>query len=444
MTAQHDLDRALAGWFAAEATTTPPPEPLARVLASTRSRRPRPWLLAGVGGHWVGTGPTSRVHAGLGERRPAVLAVVVALLALALVGGALLVAGRLVAPRTPHVYLDEVASAPDLSMPMANPALVPLLDGRVLVVGDDGDGGGQGTRALVYDPATGTSEATGPLVSGDTLWVQSAVGLSGGKVLVIGDVPDGETSTTIAQVFDPATLQFVAAGPMITPRSMAGVVALPDGRALVVGGHPSGQEAASSAAELFDPETLTFSPTGSMGTTRSAPSLAVLPDGRVFVSPGESRTTVETYDPRTGAFSPAGSVPSSMVGDSAMALPDGRVVLIRNGSFGTISLRTVADTWDPTTLSFTERNLPEPVTSRTLLDDERVLLIGGTLGNWAGTFDLTTGKTTPIRNPKAWHPKATRLPDGRVLIAGGLLDGNLRDEGGGSTAPGVSTVEIFQ
>ena len=55
-------------------------------------------------------------------------------------------------------------------MPMAQPALVPLLDGRVLVIGDDGDGGGTGTRALVYDPATGVSEPTGPLVSAESLW----------------------------------------------------------------------------------------------------------------------------------------------------------------------------------------------------------------------------------------------------------------------------------
>ena len=74
-------------------------------------------------------------------------------------------------------------------MPMAHPALVPLLDGRVLVIGDDGDGGGTGTRALVYDPATGVSEPTGPLVSGDSLWVEAAVRLKDGRVLVIGIRP---------------------------------------------------------------------------------------------------------------------------------------------------------------------------------------------------------------------------------------------------------------
>ena len=125
---------------------------------------------------------------------------------------------------------------------------------------------------------------------------------------------------------------------MITPRIMAGVVALPDGRALIAGGYPSGQDAATSSAELFDPDTLTFSPTGSMGASRSMPSMAVLPDGRVFVAPGESRTTAETYDPSTGTFSAAGTMSSYGYGD-AIALPDGRVVVLGGMSLGTAASR---------------------------------------------------------------------------------------------------------
>ncbi len=46
MTAQNDLDRALGAWFHGDATTAPPPEPLARVIESTRTLRPRPALVA--------------------------------------------------------------------------------------------------------------------------------------------------------------------------------------------------------------------------------------------------------------------------------------------------------------------------------------------------------------------------------------------------------------
>ena len=120
---------------------------------------------------------------------------------------------------------------------MAHPALVPLLDGRVLVIGDDGDGGGTGTRALVYDPATGVSEPTGPLVTGDPLFVDSAVRLKDGRVLVIGS-DESQMANAFAQVFDPRTMTFAPVGRMVTPAMWAAAALLPDGRVLVAGGIP--------------------------------------------------------------------------------------------------------------------------------------------------------------------------------------------------------------
>ena len=439
MTAQHDLDRALATWFDGDAKSAPP-EPLARILETTRAIRPRPALTAWVGSHRVGARSTGRLPTGLADRRPAVVMALVALLTVALVGAALLVGSRLLVPTTPpRVYLDEFTPAADLSMPMAWPALVPLLDGRVLVIGDDGDGGGRGTRALVYDPDSGSSESTGPLVNDDTLQIDSAVRLKDGKVLVFGNHDEGDAVT---QIFDPATRQFTSTGPMVTPRIFGAAVAvLPDGHVLVAGGYPSGEDAATSSAELFDPDTLTYSPTGSMMTSRASSSLAVLPDGRVFMSPGESRTTAEVYDPRTGSFSPAGTMASYGFG-LAMALPDGRVVVLGGSSLGNHGMATI---WDPTTLVFTpERALPGWVTRAVLLDDGRVLLVGGGRTNWSGIYNPTGGGANYIDSTRAWAPRATRLADGRVLIVGGLADGDLRPEGGGTMAPGVTTVEIFQ
>jgi hypothetical protein len=390
----------------------------------------------------------------------------VGLLLAALAWGALLVGSRLVAPKTPpHTYLNELVSAPDLSMPMAHPALVPLLDGRVLVIGDDGDGGGTGTRALVYDPATGVSVPTGPLVSSESMVVESAVRFKDGEVLVIGRGGDAGNAAA-AQIFDPSTLGFAPIGPMITPRILAGVVALPDGRALLAGGQVGADGGATSSAELFDPKSMTFSPTGSMGTSRSMPSMTVLPDGRVFVSPGESRLTAEVYDPISGTFSGAGTMSSYFHGDNTIALPDGRV-----GVFGGSSLsgQGYIDIWDPTTLSFSpgcrprpcpvlspdggmmaaESDLPGLVTSATLLDDGRILLLGWRriseqMVSWSGIYDPAAGATTRIESMLAWNPKATRLADGRVFIVGGLTDGRTDHGEGGMTAPAVPTVEIFQ
>ena len=387
----------------------------------------------------------------------------VGVLLAALAGGALLVGSRLVAPRTPpHTYLSQLVSAPDLSMPMAHPALVPLLDGRVLVIGDGGFGSGTGTRALVYDPATGVSEATGPLASSDSLGVESAVRLKDGRVLVIASTfADPQQDAT--QVFDPSTRRFTPVGSSVTPRTGAAVALLPDGHVLIAGGIPSGQDGATSSAELFDPDTLTFSPTGSMGTSRQYNSTAMLPDGRVFISPGESRLTVETYDPSTGTFSAAGTMSSYFHGNTAIALPDGRVVVVGGSS---LSAQGFLEVWDPTSLTFSpgcrprpcplvgadggigaaESDLPGRVTSATLLDDGRLLLIGDTRAttNWSGVYDPATGVTTPISPTRSYLAKATRLPDGRVLIVGGLTDGRSDHGDGGRSAPAVTTVEIFQ
>ncbi len=438
MTAYDDLDRTLDAWLGTAPAPVAPLEGLARILATSRGRRPRPSPVAGFGSHWMdGSAP----HA----LRPALVIALVAL-ALALVGAVVLVGSRLVAPRTPpHTYVNELASAPDLSLPMARPALAPLLDGRVLVIGDDGDGGGTGTRALVYDPATGVSERTGPLVKGDPLFVDSAVALKDGRVLVIGS-DESQVANAFAQAFDPRTMTFAPVGPMATPAMWAAAALLPDGRVLVAGGIPPGQDGATSSAQLFDPDTSAFSATGSMTATRQFASTAILPDGRVFVSPGESRTTVEIYDPITGTFSFAGTMSSYGYGD-AIALPDGRVVVLGGSSLGRDGF---AEVWDPTSLTFSpRRDLPGLVRSATLLDDGRILLagerrIGEQTGSWSGTYDPTTGVTTPIQRIRAWDPTATRLADGRVLIVGGLTDGMTNHGEGGKSAPAVPTVEIFQ
>ncbi len=441
MTAYDDLDRTLDAWLGTAPAPVAPPEGLAQILETSRSRRPRPSFVAGFGSNWV-NGSTGRIAGATATLRPALVIALVALLAIALVGSALLVGSRLVAPKTPlRSYVNELVPAPDLSLPMAYPTLVPLLDGRVLVIGDDGDGGGQGTRALVYDPATGVSEPTGPLVKGDPLAVDSAVRLKDGRVLVIGS-DESQVANAFAQVFDPRTMTFAPVGPMATPAMWAAAALLPDGRVLVAGGIPPGQNGATSSAQLFDPETLTFSATGSMTTSRQRTTMATLPDGRIFVAPGESRTSVETYDPSTGTFSGAGALSSYGFG-RAIALPDGRVVVLGGSS---LSSRGFAAVWDPTSLTFsTEYQLPEPIADATVLDDGRVLLIDGSSSSRTDILEPMTGAYAFESSlTRAWLPRVIRLADGRVLLVGGLADGKLRPEGGGSSAPGVPTVEVFQ
>ncbi len=411
MTAQNDLDRALGAWFDGDATTAPPPEPLARAIDSTRHLRPRPVPVAWIGSSWIGSGESS----GMRGLRPALLVALVALLALAVVGGALLVGGRLVAPpRIPHAYTDRFVSLPDLPTPVGSPIAVELQDGRVLVIG-----GIFGLTPFVYDPTTSTSVATGPVLSPNGI-IGNAVGLRDGRVLLTGD--------GVSQVFDPATMSFTPTGPAVTARSSPMLAPLPDGRVLFAGGVQPGTDTRLHSAELFDPKTLTFSPTGSM--TYDAGDLVTLPDGRVFVA---SSPNAEMYDPRSGTFAFAGVIPAGVTG--ATALPDGRVVLVGVTSVTGMQSDGFVGVWDPAEATYREvwgGSQSHPLWSATTLDDGRVLVTGGRPAAWAGVLDPATGQMKPV-TPPAWsRPTVTRLSDGRVLIVGGM------DDGAGST------VQVFQ
>ena len=443
MTVQNDLDRMLGAWFDDDAAAALPLEPLARVLEATSGLRPRPSPVAAFGSHWIGEATLGiRAEA---PRLPRPLAVaLVLLLAAALVGAAAIVGSRLLIPRPaplPDGFVDELVSAAGLSRPMARPVLAPLPNGRVLVMGAGGDGEDQTTSAEIYDPATGTSVSVGPMVP--LQWVASATALNNGRVLVL----DGQG---VAQVFDPDTLRFSPAGAMVTPRPDTVAALLLDGRVLVVGG-------GLRSAELFDPHTLTFSQAGTMAATPvENAAIATLPDGRVFVPAGvatipdtEWAIEAEIYDPTAETFSAAGRTPDFGVA-AAIAMPDGRVLVVGGG----------AAAWDPATRAFSPvAGPPGGVSRATLLDDGRILLLGFVqfprdpstcqvstqhACSWAGIYDPATGATTLVAPPTAWSPSLTRLTDGRVLVVGGLVNGDIGPAPAANGAPAVQTVQIYQ
>ena len=192
---------------------------------------------------------------------------------------------------------------------------------------------------------------------------------------------------------------------------------------------------------------------------RAGHTATLLADGRVLIAGGggDAGTSVEIYDPSSAQWTNAASLHLTRAGHTATLLADGRVLVLGGheiyippswppGAMSPTSARVLNDdtgeVYDPAADTWT--SIPGPLTPRgyfsaTLLLDGRVLVAGG-LGDTDNTlgscelYDPATGqwtKTGSIAEPRAhawitfwtrWGHSATRLADGRVLLAGGFED----------------------
>ena len=325
-----------------------------------------------------------------------------------------------------------------------------LNDGRVLMTTSCGK------AAALFDPATGTSTATGSLTvprGGDT-----ATLLRDGRVLLAGGyncAPAGlDGIWRSAEIYDPATGTFAATGPMHKPREQHTATLLADGRVLIAGGYTANEPPAAGAivlasvrtvestssilasAEIYDPATGTFSRTGPMTTFRNDHTATLLQDGRVLVAGGggeayPSSTSADLYDPATGTFSKTGSMKTGRWLHTATLLQDGRV-LITGGRSPKDSVYRSAELYDPgparsarqarwTTAASSTRRPCCPTAG----SSSRAAT--GATGSKVECCPRPRSSTRPpatftatgsMGTPRDGHA-AMLLPDGRVLIVGG-------------------------
>jgi galactose oxidase-like protein/Kelch motif protein len=263
--------------------------------------------------------------------------------------------------------------------------------------------------------------------------------LPDGTVLVVGGIADFGVFLSTAELYDPVANTFSETAAPNAARMRPTVVALADGRVLVAGGLADDGATYLTSAEIYDPATGTFTATGDMGVSRYVTSAALLDDGRVLLAGGFNRadgplTSAEIYDPATGEFTPTGSLALPRSEPKAVVrLLDARV-LIAGGSNEDGPIGT-AEIYDPVTGTFsaTAGDLVHPIEDHALalLDDGRVLVVGGSDGGQTGfpvyyadaeVFDPATGlftTTGSLEFPREFTT-ASRLPDGRILVAGGL------------------------
>lgn len=430
-------------------------------------------------------------------------------------------------------------------MPRSRTHAVLLGDGRVLVVGNEAyEVTDDSVNAELWDPATESWQLTMSLNKprGDF----AAVPLADGRALVTGGFNQVNQSFSSTYLYDPQRVAggsakgWSASGLLDKARTAPAASVLSDGRVLVAGGYfraephyregtrpadgvlaayrsgPSGTDvvrgplydiepmnigAAMATAELFDPATGKWSDTGPLKYARHGAAAVTLTDGRILVvgtAPGESGVTVdqgafdtaEIYDPATGRFSLAGSLPEidrtsleeqggpstnvvpeedPVIDDvgTLVALGDGGAVLIAHSGWWkhageiTRSFRYDARTssWaeiGQTYVVVAEPDLPPLVTNgvRRLvgamvarLPDGRIVVAGGAgsfvaddspspdeVGGTSATaevYDPTTNTWSPL--PPMPEPRAggavVALADGSILLVGGYKDAAPLDGG---------------
>lgn len=160
--------------------------------------------------------------------------------------------------------------------PLDVTAVVPLSDGRVLIVSY--------MTVSVYDPATGSFDRLNPVYPPER-GISVAQLLDGRVIFTGGESWSYESLTPLdlgsaeVQIFDPTTDSFVAAHSMLEPRSHHSAVTMSDGRVAIVGG-------AEGRVELFDPNTGLFTQAPELSRPRQSPAVTTLDDGSLLVVGG--------------------------------------------------------------------------------------------------------------------------------------------------------------
>jgi hypothetical protein len=187
---------------------------------------------------------------------------------------------------------------------------VALSDGSVLFPGQ--------YPAQLYHPANDVFSPIGMMLREQS----TAAVLMNGQVLFAGGEPIGRTAD--AELYNPATRTFVATASMASPRVWHTLTLLPNGMVLAAGGETDSCSGSGcwfagsiSTAELYDPSTGAFVAAGSMTAARETHTATVLKDGRVLIAGGVSYGGIGIYYGGTASaelYSPDAPVPAPVLG----------------------------------------------------------------------------------------------------------------------------------
>ena len=283
-----------------------------------------------------------------------------------------------------------------MNVPRDLPQAVLLRNGQVLVAGGLNLSGGFQSLPLasaeLYNPATGTWTPTGNMTTGRYSFTLTL--LSNGQVLAAGGTNNGNGGLTSAELYNPATGTWTATGSMATGNQSTGAVLLPNGEVFVV-----------ATAELYNPTTAAWSTTTPSPSRGGAP-IVLLPHGQVWVGMGNQLFNSATAQWTTFAPPPC-TTGSQHCGSAAAFLNTGKVLVaggitfVNGNPYPTEETIKSAALWDPSTMSWASTgslNTSRTSESMTLLPDGRVLVAGGM------TFEKRSGKLVATASAELYTP----------------------------------------
>jgi hypothetical protein len=272
--------------------------------------------------------------------------------------------------------------------------------------------------------------------------------------LTLNGVTPSQTSTSVANINSSirqatTVTNTIAAGPpMGTEQDRAGATAtlLQNGMVLIAGGSSSSAVfKIRKDAVLYNPLTNTFSPPVTMSTSREFATATLLANGKVLLAggldgPGDPSSVTQTtdiFDPATNTFTAGPNLSSAREHAAAVALSNGTVLIAGgdsgfgiNALAGTNALNS-SDIYNSSTNTITSgptMNHPRTQLMATALYSGDALFAGGDSNGSTPdrTAEIYSLKNNTFSNPIAManggreQGTATLLPNGNVLIAGGL------------------------
>ena len=301
-----------------------------------------------------------------------------------------------------------------------------LSDGKILVVGGLGSDKKPMSRVEIYDPKTDTwittTDCRSPRAD------HTATLLKSGNVLVVGGTSDVGVAST-AEIFDPKTKSWEYAGRMYFARQTHRATLLNDGRVLITGG--KGVNKAIDAVELYNPITKAWSRAGSLNFPKYGHTATLLPDGNVLVAGGGEgfvrQVHGEIFYPESSTWRSLTSVMDvGRGGHTATLVGDGTILFV-GGTQDSNQSSVYSISNEAWTIGATTEKVRDNHTA-TLMKDGRVLIAGGGLTTMSAELynpeDQTWSPAGDMNISRREHT-ATLLNNGNILIVGGQHGGQI-------------------